>query len=146
MRLNVFAVLLTLCIVFALPLAAQEVTEVSPTGETTVEGVVSGEDTVTVTIETPESDALPALLNIVVVFIGAIVAGGSFAVIWDRIRRSKEAKDSIERLAEGLSPTWKSTIDRILDVAEQVNKTAGEVLQFAREVTDGAPNQPPPTG
>lgn len=143
MKLNVFAVLLTLCIVFALPMTAQEVTEVSPTGETTVEGVVSGEDTATVTIETPESDALPALLNIVVVFIGAIVAGGSFAVIWDRIRRSKEAKDSIERLAEGLSPTWKSTIDRILDVAEQVNKTAGEVLQFAREVTDGKENLPP---
>lgn len=143
MKLNVFAVLLTLCIVFALPMAAQEATEVSPTGETTVEGVVSGEDTVTVTIETPESDALPALLNIVVVFIGAIVAGGSFAVIWDRIKRSKEAKDSIERLAEGLSPTWKSTIDRILDVAEQANKTAGEVLQFAREVTDGKENLPP---
>lgn len=123
-----------------IPMAAQDVTDLPPTGET------PGEDTVTVTIEAPESETVPAVLNLVAILLIALAGGGSFAVVWERIRRNKEAKDTIERLAEGLSPTWKTTIDRMLDVAEQVNKTAAEVLQFAREVTDGQPNQPPPTG
>lgn len=129
-----------------IPMAAQDVTDLPPTGETPVDVVVTGEDTVTVTIEAPESETVPAVLNLVAILLIALAGGGSFAVVWERIRRNKEAKDTIERLAEGLSPTWKTTIDRMLDVAEQVNKTAAEVLQFAREVTDGQPNQPPPTG
>lgn len=129
-----------------IPMAAQEATEVPPTGESPVDVVVTGEDTVTVTIEAPESGTVPAVLNLVAILLVALAGGGSFALVWERIRRNKEAKDTIERLAEGLSPTWQTTINRMLDVAEQVNKTATEVLQFAREVTDGKPNDPPPTG
>lgn len=129
-----------------LPMTAQEATDVPPQGENPVDVVVTGEDTVTVTIETPRSDALPTLINIAIVFAGAIVAGGSAALVWDRIRRSKDAKDSIEHLANGLSPEWKSTIDRALDYGEAANKRLAELLQFGREITDGKPNEPPPTG
>ncbi len=147
---------------FAVPIQAQDstteivlatntpaqavITDATPDPESTAapETSITVEDGGTVNIDAPETSNLPSLLTFIYIIAAAVVGGGSFAVIWERIRRSKEAKDTIERLAEGLSPTWKSTLDRFIDTSEQILKTATEMLTFAREVTDGKPNLPPP--
>jgi hypothetical protein len=140
---------------FGIPVQAQELTDspvITPLAEATEIAVVpettaaapdtaiTVEDGGTVNIDTPDSNTLTWLIDLVKIGIVAIVGGGSFALVWDRIRRSKQAKDTIEKLAEGLSPVWKSTLDRSLDFAEQATKTAAEMVQFAREVTDGRAN------
>lgn len=117
-----------LCLLLTAPLRAQEATP----------EVTATPDGVTVVVQQP--DALPTLVNFGILLAGFVVAGGSFALVWERLRRSKEAKDTIEMLHRGLSPEWKSTIDRVLDLAEQVNTRAGELLEFARDVTDDKPN------
>ena len=146
MKRTILALLTAL--VFALPAFAQEATEPAPAEATQAAPLTDTEITVedggTVNIDAPETNNIPTLINLVIVIIAAIVGGGSFAVIWGRIRTSVEAKNNTERLFEGLSPTWQTTILKVLDVAEQVNKTAGEVLQFARESTDKLPNTTPP--
>lgn len=136
MKRLLFALLAALT--FVLPAVAQEATPVPEATATAPDTTtVIAENGATVNIDAPETSNVSTLINLVIVIIAAIVGGGSFALIWSRIRTSKEAKDNLERLYEGLSPTWQPTIERTLKIAE-------ELIIFAREVTDHKENLPPP--
>lgn len=148
-------VLLSIGVGFVVPVDAQELTD-APIGDVLAEATeiaaapemtaaapdmsVVVEDGGTVNIDAPDTSSLLWLIDLIKIIVAAIVAGGSFALMWDRIRRSKQAKDTIERLAEGLSPAWQSTFDRALEYSEAANKRLAETIQFLREVSDGKPN------
>lgn len=146
MKRYLLVILLLVVLSFAAPVSAQ--TDATPEATPVVlapSAPIVVEDGGTVIVEDSSSGVLSAVLNILGVVAVALAAGGGFAVAWNRIRGSKEAKDNTERLFEGLSPTWQTTILRILDVAQEINKSATEVLIFAREVTDKQPNVETPS-
>lgn len=55
----------------------------------------------------------------------------------------KRSQDAIEAAYEALPEGVQDVIHRALDLAEYLRDQAGAVLEFADEVTDGKPNDPP---
>lgn len=148
------ALALIAALLIAAPIYAQDVVETPAPDSGGVDTLVTDEGgggdvtvedggTVVITDPAPTFDT-SSLFGLAAAIFVAIAGGGTFLEIVKRLLGSKDAQDNTERLFEGLSPTWQGTIERIIDVAEQLNETAREAIQFARRVTDGLPNEPPP--
>jgi hypothetical protein len=90
------------------------------------------------TAEVTEVSSLWGLLaGLAVVFAG----GGSLLVILNNSLKSKQVADNTEKLYEGLSPTWQDSIHRVIDTADNAIRVAEKMIDFAKRVTDGLPNQ-----
>lgn len=141
---SLFAVLFVLLLLVA-PVAAQEVTPAPEGGAVTVVEDGGGNTTVTVQPAPSVFDYLNTGMLVTFVvggLLGAIAGGGSALAVLSRVDR--QTKDNIEKLHEGLSPSWKSTIERVIDIADTATRTAVALVDLAKQVTDGQPNTDPP--
>ncbi len=72
----------------------------------------------------------------------AVLAGGGLLAIFDRVLGDKNVQDAVERAYESWNPETQETIKQLLtDAHEQTTR----VLDFLDTVTDGQPNDTPPS-
>jgi hypothetical protein len=114
------------------PEPTAEVTEVVPDGDGDTTIIVEPAPTVI-----DVSSLWGLLAGLAVVFAG----GGSLLVILNNSLKSKQVADNTEKLYEGLSPTWQDSIHRVIDTADNAIRVAEKMIDFAKRVTDGLPNQ-----
>lgn len=108
--------------------------EITPEATTAPLPPIVVEDGGTLIQEAPEAAFdYSSLLILIAGIAGIAFTGGGALMILNNVLRSKSIKDTTEKLYEGLSPTWQTTIQRTLTIAE-------DVLRFARESTDRLPN------
>lgn len=136
------AIVLGLLIGMGLSLSRLDAQEITP--EPVVEAVqpIVVEDGGLLIQESPQpAFDYSSMLILLASIAGIVFAGGGALMVLNNVLNSKAIKDNTEKLYEGLSPTWQTTIQRTLTIAE-------DVLRFARESTDRLPNTetPPATG
>lgn len=113
--------------------------EITPEATTAPLPPIVVEDGGTLIQEAPEAAFdYSSLLILIAGIAGIAFTGGGALMILNNVLRSKSIKDTTEKLYEGLSPTWQTTIQRTLTIAE-------DVLRFARETTDRLPNTETPS-
>lgn len=112
-----------------------EVTEIAPDGDGDTTIIVEPAPSPAPVIDV--SSLWGLLAGLAVVFAG----GGSLLVLLNNSLKSKQVADNTEKLYEGLSPTWQDSIHRVIDTADNAIRVAEKMIDFAKRVTDGLPNQ-----
>ena len=146
-RWFLFVLLVFALFVAVTPLFAQEATVV-PTAPVVVTAPPS--DGGTVAVPSWLVLALPlflAAMTPITLIIYAIIHNRSLKAALEQV--DKAQKDAIEAAYEALPETAKDAFSRALNLADKVTDELVAGLKFAREVTDGQPNEDdaaPPSG
>lgn len=71
--------------------------------------------------------------------LGIVAVGGSLLLL------NKQIKDAIEKVFMSAPPEHQQNVIRVVDFAENVVNQLSGIVRLLREVTDGEPNDDPPT-